>query len=167
MIKHGIEPRDAGNYLKSLHVPERNAQMRKIGAPGRPDMTDAEARAIASEYESSEKGKAYRQLAAIMRRMHKDTLDIMVESGLISTEMRAQIDAVYKNYLPLPVRQGEDDPGVLDEVFVGRGISMRGKEVQRALGNVRPDDPEALIAYAFVQATGARMRAIRESAAWR
>jgi hypothetical protein len=159
MIKHGIEPRDAGNYLKSLHVPERNAQMRKIGAPGRPDMTDAEARAIASEYESSEKGKAYRQLAAIMRRMHKDTLDIMVESGLISKEMRAQIDAVYKNYLPLPVRQGEDDSGVLDEVFVGRGISMRGKEVQRALGNVRPDDPEALIAYAFVQATGARMRA--------
>jgi hypothetical protein len=159
LVRHNIEPRDAGNYLKALHVPERNAQMRKIQAPGRPDMTDAEARAIVSEYESGEKGKAYRQLAAIMRRMHKDTLDIMVRSGLISKDMRAQIDAVYKNYLPLPMRQGEDDSGVLDEVFVGRGISMRGKEVQRALGNVRPDDPEALIAYAFVQAAGARMRA--------
>lgn len=160
MNKYGISQEDAGGYLYARHAPERNAAMKEIDPQGRDGlsgMSDADAAKIRREAESGEKAAGYKRIARLIDRMHRDSLEIMVESGLIDQEMRDTLEAKYKHYVPLKTLNTEDPASMI--LGVGSGIDMRGREIKRALGRVSEADRGAVLAFAFVQAEVARVRA--------
>jgi hypothetical protein len=112
-------------YLQALHAPERNAALGE-GAAG---MTTAEARQIVAEASPGVKAIAQKALT-----LHKKTLDLLHDSGVITDELYATLREKYQNHVPLQrVFEGDD----MGDALSGRGFDVRSTGIKTAKGSER------------------------------
>ncbi|MCC7230147.1 MAG: hypothetical protein IT203_07115, partial [Fimbriimonadaceae bacterium] len=142
--KAGLTPELVEDYLEARHAGERNAHVAKIN-PDMPDggsgLTNAEAQAfLTGKDKGLRSGKKLNpvteaKLEAIAKRIDaitQQTRNILVSSGLITQEQKDAMEAAYKTYVPLRGKDGVDVG--FQRRATGKGIDVRGKPVQRALG---------------------------------
>ncbi len=132
-----ISPDDLALYAYARHAEERNAYIASIN-PRMPDggsgMTNADARAILSEFEKSGKAAEYADLHADLMGIAAATRRTMLDEGLITQEQYDSMESQYESYIPLRGFENvEPETGAM-RPGVGRGINVRGKETIRALG---------------------------------
>ncbi len=117
---------DVNEYLQALHASERNAALGE-GAAG---MTDAEAKAILDKASPEIKAIAQKALD-----LHKQTLEMLRDSGVISDDLFKALREKYKNHVPLQrVMDEADDMG---DILSGRGFDVKTTGIKRAVGSDR------------------------------
>lgn len=163
MKRADITSQQLGDYLYARHAQERNEAIREIdpGNDAGSGMTDDEAQLILDRIAASPQAEAYRALASQIDGLQAQTRDTLVAAGLLSEEERVAWEEKYQHYAPL--RGFESDPE--DDAHGGssRGIDIRGKEAQRALGRrSKADNP---LAYAIMQAERAIVRSEKNTVA--
>ncbi len=110
MGKQGIKMGELGEYLYALHAPERNqaiAERNPLISENGSGMSDDEASALVEEYESSENGETFKELAGMVKDINRTKLLLLERSGLMSTEAVDAMRTQYPNYVPL---KGFADP---------------------------------------------------------
>lgn len=133
--KAGIEDTkfqdDVNKYLWARHAPERNAKLGD-GAAG---ITTKEANEMVKVIEASPHGKEVIRIANKVSEFNKETLDILLEGGVIDKELHTLLRNTYKNHVPLQ-RIFEETEAITD-VLGGRGFDVRGTGIKRARGSKR------------------------------
>lgn len=124
------------DYLYALHAPERNAQIQKINPKfaaegGGSGMTDAEAAAIIAKAKEDGHVQDLDAIAERVQEILKNALKERFDMGLINKETYNTLKSAYKHYVPL---RGHVEVGVEPGNNGGKGVSLRGEEMQRALG---------------------------------
>ncbi|MFN3612943.1 MAG: LPD38 domain-containing protein [Rubrimonas sp.] len=137
-----------GDFLYARHAMERNARMAVIN-PGQASdegsgMTDAEADRIIADMKASPDYRKALRIAAMVRRLRRETLRERVAYGLLSQAQADVWAAAYKDYVPLKGYADADDLGpATSRPGFGAGYTVRGAESRRALGRYdsRADNP--------------------------
>src|SRR3990167_4956877 len=122
---------DVNRYLISKHAPERNVRFGD-GAAG---ITTAKAKEELQELASLPQGIEVARIANKIFEFNKETLDILLEGGVIDKKLHTLLRKTYKNHVPLQ-RIFEETEDVVD-VLVGRGLDVKGTGLQRAKGSER------------------------------
>ncbi|AVR89000.1 Phage protein [Thauera aromatica K172] len=122
-------------YAYAEHAPERNAEMQSINAHVKTGsgMSDAEAKAIIDKARQEGTDAKLARLADAIRRIARDTLQLQLDSGLITQGEFDAYNAKYRKWVPLRGFETIDEDG---RTFrgTGRGFNIRGSENLRALG---------------------------------
>lgn len=129
--KAGVTVRDADDYLMALHAPERNREIARINPKmqdGGSGLTNKQAKAVIDGF-TPEQRAHLDKIAATVHAMNKQKLDAMVDDGLITAEVRDELNRKYKKYVPLKTLDEEDS-------FrgIGQGYAMRANDIKEALG---------------------------------
>lgn len=178
----GVSPKLLMDYLYARHAPERNARIASINKDmpdGGSGLTTREARDIlAGQAPGPYSGQTIsatdlpklQALAARVDRIRDQTIATLEGSGQITPQLAGQLRSQWQHYVPLRGKEGEVDT----PRGAGRGVNIKGKPVQRALGrgagNVAPPNILAEIVgdaqRAIIQAEKARVgRAVLKLAA--
>lgn len=135
MIKaSGIPVADIEQFLWAQHALERNKRIAKIN-PAMPDagsgLSNADAQAIIAAANAGPHAAELKKISDKVQELRMETLHTLRNSGQITPDQFVKLRGMYRYYIPL---RGHD--GVEGEARVGsgRGVDMRGKPVQRALG---------------------------------
>jgi len=112
MKDNNLDPKVVADYAFYLHVPEANEQIQKLWNDPRAlaaGVTDEEAEAGLKKIEANAGAKlaAIKEAGNQWRDVAKETDRMLVDSGRISKEKHAAMNAVYKLYVPL--RGNQDD----------------------------------------------------------
>ena len=129
----GITVRDADDFMMALHAPERNATMKQRDPQGRDGLsglTDQQASQIIASFTPAQITQL-NKIRAIVHAMTRANLDRLVDAGLITPATRAQLNAQWKNYVPLKTLDEEDRA-----LGTGRGFEMWGTDIKTALGRM-------------------------------
>ena len=134
LVEKGIRVGRMEDVLHAQHAKERNQAMKEyresIGQEpqeGLSGMTDKKADELLKNLTPAEA-----EMAKKARNIAENTLDFLVEKGLIKQKEADVYKAKYENYVPL-FRDVENIGGT----GVGRGIDIRGKEIKRAKGSTK------------------------------
>ena len=148
MRETGVDAKTLDDYLYARHAPERNAEILKIDPkqPAGSGMTDAEAAQVMTRLRPQQ--TALTELSRMVDRLVKDTRDAMVRDGLIDRATADVWATKYPSYVPL--RGFETDEDSEAHARIGRGLDVRGKESQAALG--RRSKSDSPLAYVIMQA---------------
>lgn len=129
-------------------------------------MSDAEAQAalealrekgLVSWTGEGAKARYSGRLAKLAERVDKitgETLNRLVDNGLVSSALASDLRAAYRYYVPLKGRQMPGDIDDISRPFAaprGRGYDTRGKDVRRALGR-RSRAPNPILAQVILDA---------------
>jgi DNA-binding transcriptional MerR regulator len=131
--KAGFSMQDVSEFLEAQHTPEANAQIRKLAndphatAAG---VTDQDAVAYLATAPAELK-----RLANEFRQITESAKQLLVTSGVISSQTAAAWSGAYKHYVPL--KGGEED--VAAKSGTGQGQSVNGKQ-KRRLGHGKRDE---------------------------
>lgn len=125
---------EIGDFLYAKHAAERNAAMQlknpnlKTGS----GMSNEEAAQVLQGFADSGKSA---KLEEIAQKVYTDVtqarLKLLRESGLETPESIDALEQGYKNYVPL---KGKDGAEVSFGISRGKGFSVTGKDVRRAMG---------------------------------
>lgn len=119
---------DINNYLVAKHAPERNLE-HGDGAAG---ISTAAANKRVAEIESSKHGEEVIRIAKQVKVLSDQTLDVLLESGLIKKETYTLLKDIYKNHVPLNrVMQGDE----FTQVLTSRGLDVKSSGLVRAKGS--------------------------------
>jgi N12 class adenine-specific DNA methylase/predicted RNA methylase len=157
MTAAGLTLDDVDRYLYALHAPERNAQVATVNPAmptGGSGMTDERAAEIVDEARASGKLADYDAIADLVHRMNDQTLDLMVDAGLLDAGAAGAIHTTYRKYVPL--RTDMEDDG-FPNVRPGRGFDVRGKDSVRAAG--RASMADSPLTFSLMQAQEKIVRA--------
>jgi hypothetical protein len=161
MHRRGVTVQELESFLYARHAPERNARIAEINpkfGPGQGSgMTDGEAEAIMKAVGRSGKKDDLAALAAKVDAVLKFALDTREKAGLLSAEEAKAWRANYKHYVPLRGHEELDADTNTDRPRKPRGVSITGKESQRAFG--RESRAADILAYTVMQAEEAIIRA--------
>lgn len=123
--------KDINNYLVAVHAPERNAALGQRAA----GIDNEEAQVIISDINSRKNSEDIKRIAKQISDLNKKTLDVLLESGVISREFYDTLRAKYPNHIPLnriiPTEEGQD----IVNVLTSRGLDVRGTGIKRAKGS--------------------------------
>lgn len=121
---------DKSRYLNNF----RTQQEINNGLSG---MSDTEAKEIQARYSNVAK-RQMEDISKLIKTVNTRSLDLMLESGLISQEMYDNISKKYENYVPLQgfeiQEEGKSDP--TKPMGLGSGLSIKGKDVRDATGRL-------------------------------
>jgi GNAT superfamily N-acetyltransferase len=144
MKRLGVSIEQLEDYLLARHAPERNARIAQIN-PAIPDggsgITTADAQAIlagqlAGPYSGKPLDAGTRRDAATIAQtvdaMRDEALQNLVRSGQLTPALVAELRRRYKHYVPLRGLEGVEDSATGQGT--GRGLSVVGKGIKRALG---------------------------------
>lgn len=161
MHRRGVTVEELESYLYARHAPERNARIAEINPKFKPGegsgMTDGEAEAIMKVAARLGKKEALEALAARVDAILKFALDTREKAGLLSAEEAKAWRANYEHYVPLRGHEELDSETNADRPRKPRGVSVTGKESQRAFG--RESRAADILAYSVMQAEEAIIRA--------
>ena len=131
----GISLEDFATYLHALHADERNDKMGEDGLSG---MSKQAARELKAKMNADYGLKNLNKFVKEFRRdVVNASLDLRLETGLISQEDYDNLKSTYKNYVPL-FRIFENDESIIDESKKGpMSFNVKGKEFRRAKGSKR------------------------------
>lgn len=131
----GISLEEFASYLHALHATERNDKMGEDGLSG---MSRQAARELKAEINSKYGLKNLNEYVKEFRRdVVNASLDLRLETGLISQEDYDNLTSTYKNYVPL-FRIFENEESIIDESKKGpMSFNVKGKEFRRAKGSQR------------------------------
>lgn len=139
----GITVDDFGKYLHAKHAEERNLKIagrypddnnKQDGGSG---LDTAQAEKILKELKEKYKGKGLHLFANEFRReVINKSLDIRLESGLLSQEDYDRLKGGYKNYVPL-FRVFDTEESITDPKSGTSGFSVLGREFFKAKGSTR------------------------------
>lgn len=137
--KAGFTMGQVAEYLEMKHIPEANARMRQIH--GDPDATangveDSAAKAVLAQYQALPNFAKLDAIASEWQAITASTRDILVNAGIISSDMAEAWKATYQNYVPLKGDEEQTGSGT------GKGLNVNGK-TKRRLGH--GDREEAVI----------------------
>lgn len=147
MVKLKISRKDVSDYLRYRHAPERNAALGENAA----GITTAEANTGLRALENSASGSKIREMANRVQELNNQTLEILKESGVISSDLYKTLREKYKNHVPLNriLENTEDVGGVLS----GKGYNVRSTGIKRAKGSdLEVDDIMANVVTNYEQA---------------
>ncbi|MBK8772703.1 MAG: hypothetical protein IPM06_20065 [Rhizobiales bacterium] len=136
--KGDLDADTVGTWLYARHAVERNAHIASIN-PKMPDggsgMTDAEANSILAQAAASKHAATLDRIGKLIDALRERSLELRVNSGLISHADATMWRSMYKHYVPMK-GWAETDHGeaTLDISGIGRRFSIGGKESRRALG---------------------------------
>lgn len=116
-------------FLVARHAPERNA----VHGDGAAGMTNAQADTITRQIASKSYAPEVERIADEIQKLNNQTLDVLLESGVISQELYDKLRTMYKNHIPLNRVMSENDDIV--EVLTTRGFSVQGAGLKRAKGS--------------------------------
>lgn len=123
--------KEINDYLLAQHAPERNAALGD-GAAG---ITTAQAKVRLAELEASPRGTQIKELADRALKLNEETLDTLLESGVISEDLYKTLRNKYKKHVPLQrIFEEEQDIG---GVLSGRGFDVKSTGIKRAKGSER------------------------------
>lgn len=124
---------DIDSYLHARHAFERNAQMKKVsGIENGSGMSNAEAAEIIKKFKDN---KNMNDVVKSINKISKDRLKLIKDEGLESEQFIADIEGLYKNYVPLKRDMSDKFQQVTSGS--GKGFSIKGKETKRAKGSTR------------------------------
>lgn len=130
----GIPIAEVEQFLWAQHAIERNKRIAKIN-PGMQDagsgMTTADAQAIVSAAQASPNAAKLKAISDAVQALRMETLHTLRNSGQITPDQFVKLRGMYRHYVPLRGHEGVEGEA---RVGSGRGVDMRGKPVQRALG---------------------------------
>ena len=124
--------KQVNEFLQATHAPERNA----IHGDGAAGMTNAEAKNILSEINSSASSKEVKRIAGNIKNLNNQTLDILKNGGIIDDATYSKLKASYKDYVPLNRIMPEDDD-IIQALTGGKGLNVIGSGLKRAKGSER------------------------------
>jgi hypothetical protein len=138
--KSGFTMGQIAEYLEMKHIPEANVRMRQIH--GDPDATangvaDDEANTVLDQYRQHKDFAKLEAIAKEWQGITASTRGILLESGIITSDMAKAWQATYQNYVPLKGDEEQKGSGT------GKGLGVNGK-TKRRLGH--GDREEAVIA---------------------
>lgn len=152
-----VSNEDVHRYLWAKHAQERNARIASIN-PAMPDggsgLTNQEAQDILDTFDRAGKTAWLERIGRRVKAVRKNTLKTLLDSGQITQELHDKLDRMYQHYVPLRGKDGEGE----QRIGAGRGIDVRGKPVQRALG--RGSEPKDILG----ELVGDAERAVVQSA---
>ncbi|MEM1149284.1 MAG: LPD38 domain-containing protein [Pseudomonadota bacterium] len=136
--KGGLTVDGVGEWLTARHAKERNAYIASIN-PNMPDggsgMTDAKAQQILDDAAAGAHQSELEEIAALIDKLRKRTLDLRVDAGLMTPADRELWDKQYQNYVPLKgFAETDHSEAYLDVTGVGARFNTRGTETKRAMG---------------------------------
>ncbi len=166
MQEKGVSVAELESYLYARHAPERNARIDKINPAFRGDMLDdakagsgmsnEEAAGIMAAAERASKIRALEALAKRVDGILSYGVEQRVEAGLLSQAEAEAWKQSYKHYVPLRGHAELDPQGDAAFPRVGRPLSVKGRESQRAFG--RESKASDILAYSIMQAEEAIVR---------
>jgi hypothetical protein len=135
----GLSVDDIGTYLIAKHAIERNALIQNRNdrfaqaGDGGSGMTDDTAREFLRRFQAAGLTPALEAIGTRVYRIYREALDLRLASGLISQEQYDAWTDMFDFYVALRGRANDE---LANEAVgrIGRGISVRGKESQSALG---------------------------------
>lgn len=124
---------DIDSYLHARHAFERNAQMKKVsGIENGSGMSNQEASIIINKFRDNAN---MNDIVKSINKISKDRLKLIKDEGLESEQFIADIEGLYKNYVPL--KRDMSDKFQQVGGGTGKGFSIKGKETKRAKGSIR------------------------------
>ncbi len=166
MQEKGVSVAELESYLYARHAPERNARIDKINPAFRGDMLDYakagsgmsndEAAGIMAAAERAGKIPALEALAKRVDGILSYGVEQRVEAGLLSQAEAEAWKQAYKHYVPLRGHAELDPQGDATFPRVGRPLSVKGRESQRAFG--RESKASDILAYSIMLAEEAVVR---------
>ena len=121
---------DVNQYLHAKHAPDYNAKHGEKAA----GMTDAEAAQIISDTDSSAHVSEIKRIAKQVKDMSDQTLDVLLEGGVIDQTLYDKLRAMYPEHVPLNrVMEGQD----IVDVLINKGFNVQGSGLKRAKGSER------------------------------
>jgi len=154
MKEKNISIDELDTYLVAKHAQERNRYIASINddmPDGGSGMTNQEAADILASY-------AHRQAdmeaaAAIVYTVNNRSLDDMVAGGHLDADTVDEWKSRWKYYVPLKGKEGEEQrPGL------GRGFSVTGAGIKKAMGRGAGNIAESPTAHTFAQAEATIVR---------
>jgi len=119
--------KDVNRYLIDKHAPEANAALYD-GAAG---ITTKNALIELKAIEGKPHFKAVQEAAAGLIEMHKKTLDVLLDSGVIDQKTHTQWRKQYPNHVPLQRVMPEEIGGF----YMGRGLNVKGTGIKARKGS--------------------------------
>lgn len=117
------------DYLIARHAPERNTQH----GPGAAGMTNAEIGQIIAAVNGRPDAAETKRIAARAINLHRLSLDLLHEAGVISDQTFNRLRTTYPNHVPLNrVIPNTDDIG---PILAGRGFDVYASGIKRAKGS--------------------------------
>lgn len=135
------------DYLIARHAPERNAMHGERAA----GVTSQQARNMVRAVENHPQAAQIKAIADKATELHRQSLDMLRESGVISPETHARLRTAYKNHVPLNrIFEGADDVG---GILAGKGFDVYSTGIKRAKGSeLRVSDVLANVVLNYEQA---------------
>lgn len=135
------------DYLIARHAPERN----RVHGERAAGVTTHQARTMLRAVENHPEAGRIKAIADKAIELHRSSLDMLRESGVISAETHAKLRRAYKNHVPLNrIFEGADDVG---GILAGRGFDVYSSGLKRAKGSeLRVSDVLANVVLNFEQA---------------
>lgn len=135
------------DFLIARHAPERNAMHGERAA----GVTTHQARAMLRAVENHPEAAKIKAIADKAAELHRTSLDMLRESGVISVETHAKLRRAYKNHVPLNrIFDGADDVG---GILAGKGFDVYSSGLKRAKGSeLRVSDVLANVVLNYEQA---------------
>ena len=154
----GVSFEAASDYIYALHAKERNdaiAAKNSRFPDGGSGMTNAEAAQIIKDARAlpATQYQALQDAAKVVRQINQAKLQGLRDNGLISQDQLDQLNAAYKNYVPLKTIKDEDGGAK----GTGAGFDQRSTVVREAFG--RASRAESPLAVALLDAQKAIVRA--------
>lgn len=126
--------KDINDYLYFKHAPERNAALGENAA----GITTQEAIEGMARFDNSPQGQRVAEIAGKVANLHKETLDMLKNSGVISNELYSTLKTKYQNHVPLNrILEETDDVGA---ALSGKGFDVRSSGIMKAVGSDKEVD---------------------------
>lgn len=123
--------KEVNDYLVFRHAPERNAAI----AEGAAGVTTEAAKAGLKAIEDSPRFGYVKAIADKISDLNTKTLDMLLDSGVISKDLHDSLRAKYKYHVPL--QRVFDETEDVGTVLSGRGYDVRGTGIKKAVGSER------------------------------
>jgi hypothetical protein len=131
-ISDDVLSRQVNDYLIARHAPERNAAIGE-GAAG---ISTEDARKVLSEIDAMPHSKVIKSIANRLSTLNKQTLDVLRDGGVISSDTHQFLRQRYPNHVPLQ-RIFEEDENILEILNPGKGFSVGSTGIKAAVGSQR------------------------------
>lgn len=126
--------KDVSDYLLYRHAPERNAAI----GPKAAGVSTEEANVKLAALEASPRGARIKEMADKVQEINKQTIEILHDSGVITTDLYNTLRAKYKSHVPLNrIMDNTEDVG---SILTGTGFNVRSTGIKRAKGSEKVVD---------------------------